>query len=415
MALTHTPPETSRGRRTDALLVLSWVATRGLVVALLLGTYSWVQGDLDYYAQSLADLGRNGWSATLVEYPVPGVLVLGIPWLLSGMVGAPGRYPDLFIAMVLLVDGGFALALRRAPGRRTAAVVIWVAAVPLLGVVGYARFDMVPGVLLGLSVLALTTRPGLAGAWAGLTTAVKLWPGLVLMVIAARRPRPVLLSVAAVGVVSVVVTVLLGGPGRLTSPLTWQSHRGLQVESVLATPAMVAWGLKHSGYAVVYGRFNAYEVGGPGVDTLRTLSAVLTLLLAIGLVWLWSRAWQVGPDLDAAAIGWCCLATVSAYMVCGKVLSPQYFLWLIPTCAAVAAVSRTLSRPLVLWACLLCGVAGLTQLVFPVTYTALFTHLPSSWLAVTLLATRNVLLVALTGLAWRECLRCTARPAEIAR
>jgi hypothetical protein len=62
------------------------------------------------------------------------------------------------------------------------------------------------------------------------------------------------------------------------------------------------------------------------------------------------------------------------------------------------------------WSLLLCATAGLSQLVFPIRYGDLLSQQPSSLLAACLLAARNLLLVVLAVLAWRECLRQTRVP-----
>ena len=72
-------------------------------------------------------------------------------------------------------------------------------------VLGYFRFDLLHAVLAGYAVLTLATRPRSAQAVAALTIAVAGW-------------------------------------SRLLSPLTYEAHRGLQIEPVWATPAMLGWG-----------------------------------------------------------------------------------------------------------------------------------------------------------------------------
>ena len=383
------------------LWVLAWLGTRALVVWLLLGRHAWVTGDVGYFATSLAAVPEVGLAATLVEYPLPGVVVVAVPWLLAAWFGAPDAYAETVLVVSLAADAAFAVLLgrQRGPGRR-AALVVWLLAVPLLGATVYARFDLVPGLLAATGLLLLPARPRLAAAAAGVATGLKLWPALLLPALAApmRWRRGVVTVAAAVGVVLAGTTVAVTGWGRLLSPLTWQAERGLQIESVPATAAMVAWASSPAGHRVGYGEHNAFEVTGPGVPQLLVASEMLSVLLVPALVWLWSLAWRRGALLRVDAVVWLALASVAAFMATSKVLSPQYLLWLLPSAAAGLAVVTTTSAALRGWSAVLLVTAGATQVVFPERYADLVQPTPGSGLAVLALVVRNVLLV---WLVWR--------------
>jgi hypothetical protein len=205
--------------------------------------------------------------------------------------------------------------------------------------------------------------------------------------------------VVAVGGVLAAVTVLVAGWGRLFSPLAYQQERGLHVEAVLATPAMVGWGVDDGPWRISYADSRAFEVTGPVTSALLAASTVLTLLLALG--WLACavrvlRAGRLSPD----GLVWLSLAAVTAFVVSAKVFSPQYLLWLLPL-AAVALVlvpDRAVTR----WTVGLLLVTALTHLVYPLTYRGLVEHDTLSAVAVPALAVRNLLLVALLVIAGRE-------------
>ena len=101
---------------------------------------------------------------------------------------------------------------------------------------------MVPAVLAGGALLAARRRPWLTGALTGLGAAIKLWPALLAGAFAVRRRGrgPMLGAFVGVGFGLAALSLAAGGASRLFSPLTWQSGRGLQIESVWATPLMVA-------------------------------------------------------------------------------------------------------------------------------------------------------------------------------
>ena len=396
------------GVRTP-LWVLAWLAGRGLVVWLLLGRHDWVTGDVGYFATSLAAVPDVGLDSTLVEYPLPGVVVVAAPWLLVGWLGVPDAYADAVLLVSLAVDAAFTVLLgrQRGPGRR-AALAVWVLAVPLLGATAYARFDLVPGLLAATGLLLLPGRPRLAATAAALATGLKLWPGLLLPALAAPRRcrRGVVSVVAIVGVLLAGTTVVVAGWGRVVSPLTWQAERGLQIESVPATAAMVGWALSPASYRVGYGEHHAFEVTGPGVSQLLLASEVLSLLLVPALVALWTLAWRRGALLRMDAVVWMSLASVAASMVTSKVLSPQYLLWLLPLAAAGLTVTTSTTAALRTWSVVLLATTVATQVVFPERYADLVQPTPDSGSVVLVLAVRNALLLWLVWraatLAWRE-------------
>ena len=143
--------------------------------------------------------------------------------------------------------------------------------VPLLGPLTFTRFDLVSAVLAGFALLALAVRwAGTSGVLAAAGAAVKLWPAGLLPALLVRRERPlrVLAGFVTFGVLAVVATLAAGGTGRLLSPLTWQSDRGLQLETIWAVPLLFARCFDSATWSTPYTRFFAFQVEGPGAGTL---------------------------------------------------------------------------------------------------------------------------------------------------
>jgi hypothetical protein len=393
------------------LTAVGWLLTRGLVLWLLYGPEAWVHGDVSYFRASLDRVPVDGLAHTLAEYPLPAVAVLAVPWALARALDVAGHFGDLMMLGALLTDAAFMVLLHVFGGiRRAHATLMWVLAVPLLGATAYARFDLLPGVLVGVTVLLLAAHPRVAAAAAAVATGVKLWPALVLPALfsGVRRPRPVATVVLGIGVVLAGGTVLAAGWGRLLSPVSYQAARGLQIESVAATPAMLGWWVEPGRWRISYAASRAYEITGPGVGALLVLTSVLTVLLMGGLLSSWWWAWRLRDRLSGITVVWLVLSAVTGFVATGKVLSPQYLLWLLPAGAAGLAVGAG-ERRLVRWCAVLLVATGVTQLLFPGFYAGLTQRADGQVTpAVLLLALRNLLVFCLLVGAWLATYRSLA-------
>lgn len=398
-----------------------WLLTRTLLVVLLMTVESGSFSDLNYYRASLDDLGTNGVGDTLAEYPLPAFLLLAAPYALLSLAGSTGGYQVLVLLLVLLLDAGFLRVLLRHAGT-TIPVAAWLLATPALGAISYARFDLVPGVLVGLALLHLVDAPRRAGLLAVLATGLKYSPALVLPALAApasSRSR-VVVPGAVAGIGLVAVSIAVGGWDRIVSPLAYQGDRGLQIESVAATPAMVGWALAPGEHRIFFAPSLAWEIDGPGTDALLAVSTVVTVLLVVVLLALWTLAWRRLPDprTGLPAVVWSTLGAISAFVVSGKVLSPQYLLWLLPAaCAGLALLDGAERRRLGRWTVALLVAALLSHVLYPHVYGALIgEHSGGSIVVVAVLALRNLLVVGLCvsalGAAWGTIRRVPRRPRD---
>jgi len=287
----------------------------------------------------------------------------------------------------------------------------WLVFVFLIGPLCYVRFDLLPAVLAGGAMLAARTRPWVTGALTGLGAAIKLWPALLIAAFLAHRPdrKAAGLAFVGVGFGLALLSLLLGGWSRLLSPLTWQSDRGLQIESVWASPVMIARAFNPTAWVVETSPYQAYEVFGPGVPAALVASTVATVVGLAVIALLSGRAFAT-REPSPVAIGLLILATVAIMTITNKTLSPQYVLWLGGPMAALlllrcgagpdAAVISRLAWQLV-------ALALLTQLVYPVFYRGLLGERGDAMIVVATVMTtvRNLALVAFTvevcSHAWR--------------
>ena len=397
--------------RGPRMIVIGWLITRLLMLVILASFESFVVGDVYYYHRKINALFSAGLDRTLYEYPTPVVWILWLPY--GASLGNRVGYLVAFIIFMLALDALFTYALWRSAGRRhDTAIDFWLIFVPLIGPLSYLRFDMLPAVLAGGALLAARHKPWVTGALTGLGAAIKLWPALLIGAFMSYRAdrRPAGIAFVVVGFGLALISLIFGGWLRLISPLTWQSDRGLQIESIWATPLMLARAVKPDYWTVDMSRYQAYEIFGSGVEAWVMISNIATLLGLALIILLTIRAFRYDGSTPVA-IGFVIVAIVAIMTITNKTLSPQYLLWLGGPMAALLAfrpqalpgeqpaINRMAGQLLIL--------ALLTQLVYPLlydSYLGLQGHVMII-VASIVAAIRNLALVAFTveacWLAWR--------------
>ncbi len=375
-----------------------WLTWLGVVVAPVTAF-----ADLDLYRWWM-HLGLD-WSTWPVldgpwVYPAGALVPMLLP-ALGGTTSTVG-YALGWCALVTALDAVATAALLRPvdDGSRTsdAGAWWWLGHLALLGPVALGRLDGVVAPLMVLALVAAARRPVVAaalltaGAWIKVAPAALLLP----LVLAVRRPlRDVVVPAAVTCAVVLGVVAAGGGLGNVVSFLGTQSTRGLQVESVGATPWMLARLWRPDVEARLDPELITWQVHGPGTS-LAPL--VLDLLLVLAVAALAGALWFArleGRAREALLPG--ALALVVVLIVANKVGSPQFLAWL------GAPVAVLLCRPgwsPRRWRRQVAGTtlvaAALTQLVFPWGYADLVAGGAATTLV---LAARNVTLVVLLGLA----------------
>ncbi len=376
---------------SSPVLWLVWLATRTALY--LPATVPGRDGDVGLYQQWYACCLSHGTlpvADPMWQYPPGAALVFWLPGRL------PGSYVDHFMFLAIGCDLAitFMLCLRARRSGSLAGAWYWVCGVPLLGPVSVGRFDVVP-VALSVAALCVTGRGSVRGALIGAGAAVKAWPVTLLAGMAPGQQRRGI--VAAVAVLAAVCAIFASGTASF---LAHQNARGVEIESVAATPFMI-W--RQAGWhgTVAY-RFGAYQLSGGHVALAQDASD-LGLALAVAAVIGWRLLIASGrarwrPEFAADAP----LAATLLFLVASPVLSPQYLLWVIGLAAACLATGHTTQRPVAL---AVLAAAGLTQLIFPIGWTSLV-HGSDAVTAV--LAARNVLLAVAAALSCWRILRVTS-------
>lgn len=308
------------------LLLLAAAVIHLAVLLPLVGSDSFILDDIFRpYAEGVLD-STAPYASLNFEYPPGAIPVLALAGLLSDTAS---EFRAAFDLWMLLWDlGVLALlcwALGESPRRLAVALAIYSVGALVLGRLILARFDLVPAAL-SLAALALHARErGLGSGLAlGAGAIVKGWPLAHLpLYLLKSRSRYLVLAGFAVPVVAGLVAVYLlfgEGPG---SAFSYHAERGLQIESLAATPFLVAAKLG----AQVNATFGSgsFNIEGTGVTLARGMSqaALIVGYLAVTVL-LYKR--RTGIDLGVTLItGW--------LVISSPVLSPQFLIWILPLAA----------------------------------------------------------------------------------
>jgi Glycosyltransferase family 87 len=360
-----------RRTATRRELALLTVAALALLVAATLFVWSRADDasswDVPLY-QSFGDRMVDGsvpYRDFRVEYPPGALPAFVVPSLVSETAGIAVYEPELndaargyarsFAALMCallaatVVLTAVSLSALRAPVGHAAVALGFVASTPLLlGELVLTRFDALPVALTAACVAALLHgRAHLAAVALGLAVAAKLYPLLLLPLVAiyvlrraGRREAAIVAGLAAATVAVVVVPFLALAPGEAWFSIRAQLTRGLQVESLPGSLALALGtasdrlGLGTLGTGIAEGgtgEVRSADVTGTLGSLVGSLSAVAALSVVAAV---WIGAWR--RDADDMRFVRDCAAVVAAQIALGRVLSPQFVVWLVPLVPLVA-------------------------------------------------------------------------------
>jgi hypothetical protein len=362
------------------------------------------------YGNAIAD-GKVPYRDFEVEYPPGALPVFALPGLAE-----PGRDQNVSTGFrrsfesLMWLCGAAALAALAVVLRtlRRSTVSVWAAlcfaaiAPLLLGSVILSRFDLWPAALVAAALAALVSgRLRLGHALLGLGVTAKLYPAVFVPLAVAfvwkragRREALTCLALALGVVAAVFAPFVILSPDGVWQSLSVQLTRPLQVESLGSALLLVAhhvFGLGVTGDT----SHGSQNLAGNAAEWLAVVS---TVLQAGALVWIWA-AFARGRG-DAEALVSSTAAALCAFIAFGKVLSPQFLIWLIPIVPLVRG-RRGLGASTLLGVALL-----LTQIWFPTRYFRLSLNFEAglSWV----LLARDLTLVALVAVLVVTLGRATA-------
>jgi hypothetical protein len=333
-----------------------------------------------------------------VEYPPGALPVFALPGLAE-----PGRNQEVSVGFrrsfetLMWLCGAAALAamavvmrrLRRTTLNVWAALCFAAVAPLLLGSVVLSRYDLWPAAFVAAALAALVSgRLRLGHALLGLGVTAKLYP-VVLIPLgvlfvwkrAGRREALTCLGLVLGVAAGVFAPFVILSPGGVWESLTVQLTRPLQVESLGSALLLVGhhvFGLGVTGET----SHGSQNLAGSAAEWLAVAS---TVLQAGVLIWIWA-AFARGRG-GAEALVRSTAAALCAFIAFGKVLSPQFPIWLIAIVPLVRG-RRGLGASVLLAVALV-----LTQTWFPQRYFRLALNFEAglSWV----LLARDLTLVAL--------------------
>jgi hypothetical protein len=202
----------------------------------------------------------------------------------------------------------------------------------LLGSVILSRFDLWPAALtMGALAALVAGRDHLGLGVLGAAAAAKLWPAVLLplalvWVYRKRGKRDTLLGLGVfLGVIAVIVLpFFILSPGGLAHSLTTQLGRPLQIES-LGSGLLLAVHQLGLYAPHVDSSHGSQNLSGALPDAFAVLQ---TVLQAAALVAVWVAFARGRPERERLVTA--TTAAVVGFVAFGKVLSPQFLIWLIP-------------------------------------------------------------------------------------
>ncbi|MGH2506653.1 MAG: glycosyltransferase 87 family protein, partial [Ktedonobacteraceae bacterium] len=343
------------------------------------------------------------------EYPPFTLSIFSLPLIL------PLPYYQIVFAVLMacVALGVYWLLLRYGPQGSSVAYALYL----VLGAWATAegRFDLVPAGLTLLAVIAAERRRWtLAYIALALGSLLKIYPILLLpalflaeQITAERISRPpqsltlktlpgeiwhalcgarrwrwrnALLFFGLILGVSGIFAVI-NFQGAVISQLSYFAGRPVEIESTGSTVLWLATLIGHPANVV-------YTFGSVNIDSDLDdfVALAFDLLFLCGVAWTILWQWRGRFDLAQAFI-----ALLLVFMATGKVLSPQYLIWLIPLLAYSGAFNR-------LWLILWGSVCLLTTIIYPFLFSQVVdvTQLATVPGFIEIVSLRNILLILVT-------------------
>ena len=402
-------------------VVLCWFGTRLLLMLWATTVLPWfshgsVLGDVEIYRgwAKILETGTYPVHDTQWQYPPAAALVFLVPQVFThlGISYIVGFFFFALLAdlavFLLLLDHAHRGSVADSADPHLTGVWAWVIGGFAMGPLLLMRYDVIVTAFAVGGLIAparsVKVRWSLRGALLGFGAMVKAWPGVLVLGLPPRGPgrRALAWAVGTAAVTSAILSLCLTGA---LSFLSGQSNRGIEVESVLASPFMVAsW----FGYPVkVVHLYGSFQISGPGISAVSSFAELLTVV-GVCIV-LWWRLMRFRPRCWTPALMYDTAFTVLLVLVVtSRVLSPQYLIWLLGLACIVLTENGPVRRGTVLArpACLVVFCVLISQIEFPLLFGEVM--MGQFW-GTMVVAVRNLILVIACVQALRALWQAGAR------
>ncbi len=324
-------------------------------------------------------------------YPFPALL----PIWLSALIN-PMEFQTGWLTLVTIVNLSALWLISRL---RFDAAWYWLFFLVLLGPISISRIDTFSVAIALFGVFELVRRKlNTSTALFTLGASMKIWPVAILLpaISASKYRLRIILAVISAALVLLAIGLLLGGNQSLFSFLSYQSNRGIQIESPIASLWIWTGELGLANAGIYYDQLMmTFQVAGDGIPLAASLIGY-AMFLALGItVWLSWRAARAGASFQSI-LPVAALTAVLDLIVFNKVGSPQFATWLaVPIVLGILYGANNWKLPM--YSVIALGLT--TYLIYPVFYDYILDA--QSW-ALGILLIRNLGYIALLVWANRE-------------
>lgn len=323
------------------------------------------------------------------EYPVLSIIPFSIGLL------APLRWYQVTFGLFMIAIAVVIYYLLHRYRSKGAAMMFMIYVILGSWATAEARYDLLPaGLTLAAVILAERSRWKLSAVLLALATMLKFYPVALLPIIfiAIVRENGIRNGIKRIyqvfGVFTLVCTALMAVSLSLSfadtiGPISYFGSRPIQIESFAA--AFVSIGTFFGApvhYVYSFGSINIVSSISSTVSFLFTAATFLGLLYTFYL--------QMRGKIDLAVS---CLIALLIILLTGKVLSPQYILWVAPL---IAYVGQANWKWVVSWSL----VAAITTLIYPFVYFYSYPNdlnMPDTPLFYPLVTVRGLLILAIVA------------------
>lgn len=334
-----------------------------------------------------------------MEYPPLALLFFILPRLITSSFQA---YDVAFTLEMFFFDlvGLFLIAAisRRQGLNLWVTLGIYTIALAALGPIVSQRYDLIPAIMVLLALYAYY-RGNNKTFWAilALGTMTKLYPVIIAPLFLMEYVRHSQYRYVRDGIITfALVTAALAIPFAVLSPggflesFGYHVQRVLQIESTYASFLLVSHSLNPA-LQLVFDS-GSWNITSPVADILALVSPLVLLLFLVVIYWFYrnvivAESPVMPPDKsDILRLVNFALLAILAFIITGKILSPQFLVWLYPMLPLVTGRMRNL-----IWV-IFVAIGAMTYYVYPMHYAELV-NLERTEIVVLLL--RNLMLLSL--------------------